>query len=99
MNHRTAAAELNVILEELDTLSARAKDILRQHFPETAEVADHYKALQFGRSWNPYDTTFASLLRDVLPEELDEIEFYEGFLEEQDQLIAEFKANRAATAD
>ena len=93
MTNRDALNELKIILAELDNLSADARDLLKNHFPETFEVADQYAALTFGRSWNKYDTTLATLIKDA-EEELEEAEFLEGFLDEQDMLNAELLAER-----
>jgi hypothetical protein len=91
MTNREALKTLKTILAELDNLSGDARDIMKAHFPETFEVADQYKALTFGRSWNKYDTTLATLIKDA-EEELEEAEFLEGFLDEQDMLNAELLA-------
>jgi hypothetical protein len=74
MTNRDALDALENILDELDNLSAEAQDIMKEHFPETFERADQYKALSFGRSWNKYDTTLATLIKDA-EEELEEGEF------------------------
>jgi hypothetical protein len=93
MTNREALKELKTILTELDYLALQARCIMKNHFPETFEVADQYKALTFGRSWNKYDTTLATLIKDA-EEELEEAEFLEGFLDEQDMLNAELLAER-----
>jgi hypothetical protein len=93
MTNREALKTLKTILAELDNLSADARGIMKAHFPETFEVADQYAALTFGRSWNKYDTTLATLIKDA-EEELEEAEFLEGFLDEQDMLNAELLAER-----
>ena len=92
MTNRDALNALKNILADLDALSHEAQDIMKEHFPETYEVADNYGALTFGRSWNKYDTTLATLLK-VAEEEIEEAEFLEGFLDEQDMLSAEWNTS------
>ena len=68
MTNRDALDTLKTILADLDNLSAEARHIMKNHFPETYESADQYKALMFGRSWNKYDTTLATLIEDAVEE-------------------------------
>ena len=57
-----ALVRLEEILHELDMLSREAEELFRAEFSSLYTIGDAYDAFTFGRSQNPYETTFAKLV-------------------------------------
>lgn len=66
-----AKQELKEIMGQLEDLGQEAAGIMQQHFPQIYRSGEAYGAFEFGWSRNQYDTTFASLLKDLDEEDPD----------------------------
>jgi len=61
----TALKELQDIQLQLQELSQRADEILEKHFPDEVVHASAYQVTAFGWSSNPYDSTFATTVKEI----------------------------------
>jgi len=77
-DRQDAASELLAILHQLEDLSRDAAEIMKSNFPNSYRQAVAYGALLFGKSKNPYDTTFEQLILNLDQEDTD-------FADEEDQ--------------
>lgn len=66
-----AKSELLAILHQLEDLSREASAIMQSNFPNSYRQAQAYGSLLFGKSKNPYDTTFEQLILNLDQEDTD----------------------------
>lgn len=65
MDRDDAKSELLEILHQLEDLSREAKGIAQEYFPNSYRQGDAYGAFDFGKSKNPYDTTFEKIILEL----------------------------------
>jgi len=74
MDRDDAKSELLEILHQLEDLSREASAIMQENFPNSYRQGDAYGAFDFGKSKNPYDTTFEQLILNLDQEDGEEDE-------------------------
>ena len=67
-----AKSELLHILHQLEDLGRDAAEIMSANFPNSYRQGDAYGAFDFGKSRNPYDTTFEQLILNLDQEDGEE---------------------------
>ena len=72
MTKQTAKNRLEDILAQLEELGEEARMLVAVHFPQELAHADAYGVFTFGRSWNRYDNTLATLIESLDEDEDDE---------------------------
>lgn len=65
MDKHEAFERLVEINEELIELGREAKKLVKEHFPDRLPAAEAYGVFDFGRSCNPYDSTFDKLVGSI----------------------------------
>ena len=65
MNKESAIEDLEFILERLDELHDEAVGIIEEHFPEEINRCKSYDIITFGRSSNPYDSSFSKMIQNL----------------------------------
>lgn len=70
-DRHNARSELLEILHQLEDLGRNAAEIMQANFPNSYRQGKAYGAFNFGKSDNPYDTTFEQLIMNLDQEDTD----------------------------
>jgi hypothetical protein len=57
--------ELHEIIEKLDQLGHEAREIIKEHFPNSLSKGDAYGVFDMGYSTNQYDNTLYTIIEDI----------------------------------